>query len=111
MAEVAEVHVYPVKSLQGISLESATLTPRGLENDRRWMIVDADGTFVTQRQLPEMAQIKVSINEERLTLSHVDSQPLELSLKGPISEPIQVKASGNSPKKSMPLMVANSRTK
>ena len=52
---LASIHVYPVKSLGGFSVHSARLTDRGLEHDRRWMLVDADGRFVSQREVPAMA--------------------------------------------------------
>ncbi|MFN3874881.1 MAG: MOSC domain-containing protein [Flavobacteriales bacterium] len=52
---LASIHIYPVKSLGGFSVAEARLTDRGLEHDRRWMLVDAEGRFVTQRELPAMA--------------------------------------------------------
>lgn len=52
---LASIHVYPVKSLGGYSVQEAQLTDRGLEHDRRWMLVDADGTFQTQREHAAMA--------------------------------------------------------
>ncbi|MCC6838702.1 MAG: MOSC domain-containing protein [Flavobacteriales bacterium] len=52
---VASMHIYPVKSLGGFSVRQAKLTDRGLEHDRRWMLVDADGKFLSQREVPVMA--------------------------------------------------------
>ena len=52
---VASLHVYPIKSLGGFMLNEAHLTDRGFEHDRRWMLVDEAGVFVTQREAPEMA--------------------------------------------------------
>lgn len=52
---LASLHCYPVKSLGGIALQEATLTDRGLRHDRRWMLVDGTGRFLTQRELPSMA--------------------------------------------------------
>lgn len=46
---VSEINIYPIKSLKGISLRSAVVERRGLELDRRWVLVDADGNFLTQR--------------------------------------------------------------
>lgn len=56
MATLAEIHVYPVKSCAGQPREQATVQPRGLEHDRRWMLVDEDGKFITARQEPRLLQ-------------------------------------------------------
>ncbi len=52
---VASIHIYPVKSLGGFSVRQVQLTDRGLEHDRRWMLIDGEGQFLTQRTLPAMA--------------------------------------------------------
>jgi hypothetical protein len=52
---VSRIRIHPVKSLGGFETQAARLTDRGLEHDRRWMLVDAQGGFVTQRELPAMA--------------------------------------------------------
>jgi uncharacterized protein len=54
------IHVHPVKSLGGFAVEEARLTDRGLEHDRRWMLVDENGTFQTQRELATMACLHCS---------------------------------------------------
>ncbi len=55
---IAALWVFPVKSCAGISVPHAVLTPTGLAHDRGWMVVDADGDMVTQRELPRMALIQ-----------------------------------------------------
>ncbi|WP_420391735.1 MOSC domain-containing protein [Acuticoccus sp.] len=55
--QVASLHVYPVKSLSAVSVEEAAVEPRGLRGDRRAMIVDADGRFLSQREHPAMARL------------------------------------------------------
>ena len=52
---IASIHVYPVKSLGGFAVPQVLLTDRGLEHDRRWMLIDPDGRFVSQRECPAMA--------------------------------------------------------
>ena len=59
MITLASIHCYPVKSLGGFSLPEARLTDRGLEHDRRWMLVDDNGVFITQRELPAMACLHI----------------------------------------------------
>ena len=58
---VSSLHLYPVKSLGGFPVASALLTDRGFAYDRRWMLVDADGRFVTLRQHPSMTALATRI--------------------------------------------------
>ena len=70
---VAGLYVYPIKSCRAIAVPSARIGPRGLElgpiGDRRWMLADADGHMITQRQRPALARVRVAIEGKRLTLS------------------------------------------
>lgn len=50
MLQLSELWIYPIKSLGGISLTQAQVTDRGLEHDRRWLLVDESGTFLSQRE-------------------------------------------------------------
>ena len=52
---IASIHVYPIKSLGGFSVSQVQLTDRGLEHDRRWMLIDPDGRFLSQRECSAMA--------------------------------------------------------
>lgn len=52
---VASLHIHPIKSLGGFATDTAHLTDRGFAHDRRWMLVDADDRFITQREVPAMA--------------------------------------------------------
>jgi len=65
-----EIHIYPIKSLGGISLQSAKVEERGLQYDRRWMLVDKNGMFLTQREHPQMALLQVNIKDDTLQVSH-----------------------------------------
>lgn len=49
--QISQLWQYPLKSAQGVALQSATLYAHGLEQDRRWLLVDAAGDMLTQRQL------------------------------------------------------------
>ncbi|WP_199609595.1 MOSC domain-containing protein [Flocculibacter collagenilyticus] len=80
-ATVSQLNIYPVKSLQGISLPSVEVTPQGLRWDRHWMIVNEDGMFATQRHLPNLARISTDITEEHLILSAEGIAPLAIPLK------------------------------
>jgi uncharacterized protein YcbX len=56
-ARIAQLMVYPVKSCRGIDLPTTRLEGTGLDWDRTWMLVDPQGEFVSQRELPRMALI------------------------------------------------------
>ena len=65
---VKELHAYPVKGCRAVALESAALGPRGLDADRRFAFVDADGAAVTQRDQPLLATIRPVVGEEAIRL-------------------------------------------
>jgi len=77
--------VYPVKSLRGIAVSSATLGKRGLVGDREFMVVDGDGKFLTQRALPRMALIEPQLSSSQLMLSNPQhgSVTFEITDDGP----------------------------
>ena len=57
-AKIAQLFIYPIKSCGGIELKEAVLTDTGLDLDRAWMVVDENGAFLTQRELPRMTLIQ-----------------------------------------------------
>ena len=59
---LSEINIYPVKSLRGIRLPESVVDARGLKYDRRWMLVDAGGRFMTQREFPKMALLETSVS-------------------------------------------------
>jgi uncharacterized protein YcbX len=67
---LARIATYPVKSLRGIDHEAAIMEERGIAGDRRWLVVDPQGRFLTRRQFPVMAQIDVTPTGDGLRLSH-----------------------------------------
>ena len=69
MLSLAALHLYPVKSCRGISVAEATVTSAGLEHDREWMVVTPEGRFVTQRECPRLATVRVALHAGALTLS------------------------------------------
>lgn len=80
---LAEINVYPVKSLKGISLRSAVVESRGLRSDRRWMLTDEEGRFLTQREEPKMATFATEISGEGITVMAGDQDSIRIF---PISE-------------------------
>ena len=78
--QLTEINIYPVKSLGGISLDEAEVTDRGLKYDRRWMLVDENGNFMTQRVFPQMSLIKTSIDDHSLHFSHKIKNDIKFSI-------------------------------
>lgn len=69
MPRVSGLFIYPVKSCRGLSLPTAEIDELGLAGDRRFLVVDETGKFLTQRTHPRMAQIATALDATQLTLS------------------------------------------
>ena len=65
---VSSLHLYPVKSLGGISMDHCWLGKAGFSYDRAWMAVKPGGRFITQRIYPQMALVQASISDGQLVL-------------------------------------------
>jgi uncharacterized protein YcbX len=89
LVTIEQLWIYPVKSLTGIPLHSATLLSSGLEGDREWMLVDADGLFLSQRKLPRMATIRTELRDGELVLSRPGDG--EVLVPTPEGDPCTVK--------------------
>lgn len=72
------LNIYPVKGLKGIALRQARCTERGLEHDRRWMVVDAAGMFLSQREHPKMATVWTEVSGGVLSLSAPDETSVDI---------------------------------
>jgi uncharacterized protein len=59
---IGALWVFPIKSCAGIPVQQALLLPTGLEWDRAWMVVDAQGQFITQREVAQMAWVQPDID-------------------------------------------------
>jgi uncharacterized protein YcbX len=70
MKRVAALYIYPVKSLGGIALDSAMVLPKGLQYDRRWMLVDENNQFLTQRVHAGMALFKTAMHEDGIVVRY-----------------------------------------
>lgn len=60
---VTGLNIYPVKSGRAIVANTATVMPMGLRHDRQWMIIDENGTFLTQRDTPHLAQLITEVDD------------------------------------------------
>lgn len=87
---LSEINIYPIKSLGGISLTSALIEERGLQYDRRWMLVDEHNQFMTQRKIHKMALIKIYMEASYIYASMPGMADLRIPLAPQISERITV---------------------
>jgi uncharacterized protein len=88
---LSELHIYPIKSARGIAVPSARVERRGLEHDRRWMVVDEQGNFLTQRFIPRMALIRVKLTSQDLIVESEGMNKLSLPLKPSDGESVHVR--------------------
>lgn len=86
-ARIAGLSVYPVKACRGLDLRRAEVAPTGLATegvrDRGWMVVDAGGRFVTQREAPELARVRTAVRDGRLSLDVPGTGPVVPEADGP----------------------------
>jgi uncharacterized protein len=79
-ATIQSLFVYPVKSCAGVQVNEAILTETGLEFDRAWMVVDEQGEFVTQRELPRMCLIQPTLKHYEMVLRAPGMLALHIAL-------------------------------
>ena len=79
-ATIAQLWIHPVKSCAAVSVQEAQLTPTGLAWDRAWMVVDAEGEFVTQRELPRMALVQPKLKHSEMVLRAPGMLALHIAL-------------------------------
>ncbi|GAB3651784.1 MOSC domain-containing protein [Echinicola sediminis] len=78
--KIQDIYIYPIKSLGGIRLEKAEVLTKGFKWDRRWMLVDKSGNFLSQRSLHKMALLQVKLTPEGLFIYHKQSEDLHLKI-------------------------------
>ncbi|MEO1049055.1 MAG: MOSC N-terminal beta barrel domain-containing protein [Bacteroidota bacterium] len=90
--KLSQIFIYPIKSLAGISLEIGHVEEHGLRYDRRWMLVDEHGQFITQRKYPNMALLRLRMDEDHLYISSPEKgvEDLELSLAPTLGDSLEV---------------------
>lgn len=85
---VKEIYIYPVKSLAGISCQEALAEEMGFENDRRWMLLDAENQMITQREHRIMSQFYPQISDGKISIVFRDHKH-EFSIDEHLSIPIE----------------------
>jgi uncharacterized protein YcbX len=89
---LSEIYIYPIKSLGGINLDSAIAEDRGLKYDRRYLLVNENGMFITQRDIPQMALLRLSLTENGFrVLNATDGLSLTLPFESTSKEIVKIK--------------------
>ncbi len=89
-AIISQLTVYPVKSCAGVQVKEALLIESGLELDRAWMVVDAEGAFLTQREWPRMALIQPQLKHFEMVLRAPGMLALHVKIDE-VEAPVQVR--------------------
>jgi len=66
--QLTELNIFPIKSTAPIRLAMAEVSKHGLQWDRRWMLVDADGLFITGRKFPQLTKIQTAVHKDSLAV-------------------------------------------
>lgn len=80
MPVLTDIYIYPVKSLAGIRVSSWPVNEKGLLYDRKWMLIDSNNQFLSQRRVPKMVLIKTELTQSELILSTATSGNISLEL-------------------------------
>ena len=75
--KISALTIYPIKALAGIELQRAVVTRHGLQHDRRFMLTDPSGKFMTQRANPELTAFSVQLNGSHLVVTHPAAGSIE----------------------------------
>lgn len=78
MPQISQIFIYPVKSLGGIALQESLVTSRGLQHDRRWMLIDDDNQFLSQRTHAQLALFKLELTNKGILVKHTPTQQTQL---------------------------------
>jgi uncharacterized protein YcbX len=88
--DLHSLHLYPIKSCGGVTVDEALLIETGLEFDRAWMVVDEQGEFLSQRELPRMALVQPQLRHRDLLLRAPGMLALHLALDT-VEQPARVR--------------------
>jgi uncharacterized protein YcbX/ferredoxin len=79
MQTLTDIYIYPIKSIKAISQPAAQVEEKGLSFDRRYMLIDLDGKFITGRTHPQLTQVDVQFSQKKLQLSAPNMTQLDIN--------------------------------
>lgn len=82
MTRIARIFIYPIKSTAPVELQSAAVHERGLQYDRRYVVTDSNGRFLTARRFPRMVLIRSQMKGNALEVTAPDMTALALDPAG-----------------------------
>jgi uncharacterized protein YcbX len=88
---LGSIHIYPLKGCRAVDLDEAVVEPWGLAGDRRWLLVDTEGLFITQREHPALARLVVGYGAGAdIAVSCDGYPPLRVAAPGGCQELLKV---------------------
>lgn len=89
---VSKLIIYPIKSMRGIELDSVQVENMGFANDRRWMLVDLQSQFLSQRKYPEMALLKIQLGRDLMKVTFTKNKnSMDIPIETDSANAFQVK--------------------
>ncbi len=79
---ISELYIHPIKSAAAIAVDSLTYIDLGPKYDRQWVLVDQNGTFISQRSLPKLCFIRPSVKGSKLTVEAPGQPPIHVTHNG-----------------------------
>jgi uncharacterized protein len=93
---LASIHIYPLKACRAVDLDESVVEPWGLAGDRRWLLVDSDCRFVSQREHPALARLAVRYGPGAdITASGEGYPTVEVAVPGESPELLKVTVWGS----------------
>ncbi len=74
-----DIYIYPIKSGKAINQPAAKVEEKGLQFDRRYMLIDEQGQFITGRSYPQLTQIQVQFSKQMLIVDAPDMPSLTIN--------------------------------
>jgi uncharacterized protein YcbX len=87
---LSRIRIYPIKACAGTDVQQAYMDARGLRYDRRWMLVNEDGSDLHQFDYPRLASIVVAIDDNGLLVQAPGMSPLHVPLQPHATSPLSV---------------------
>lgn len=90
MVQISDLRIYPIKSCKGSSVPSVTFDRYGIVGDRRWMITDENGVFMTGRDFPKLVLAEPRIEKDVMTVSAPGMTLLQLQKTTEHKRPVAI---------------------